>query len=131
MPLSLFGGSSNFWAAQESLAILGVVSHVSRDGWERRLCPNKSLHPQLLCKAPLHSRTSEATRSLLQILVQRLGLFSPPWTPAPLLEFGACPQGPRGLSGLLAPQAARRQADRDYEGGLGTVRIVLKPDEVG
>lgn len=30
------------------LGVLGVVSHVSRDGWERLLCPSKSLHPQLL-----------------------------------------------------------------------------------
>lgn len=47
-PVSFAGGSSNFWAAQESLAMLGVVSHVTRDGWERLLCPSKSLHPQLL-----------------------------------------------------------------------------------
>lgn len=32
---------------------------------------------------------------------------------------------------LLHCPAARRQADMDWEGNFDTVRIVLKPDEVG
>lgn len=108
MPLSLLGGgSSNFWAAQESLAILG--------GMGGRGCsvPAETFIHSCCGRDPQHSRLSEAARSFLQILVQRLGLFAPLWTPAPLLELGAIPRAPSRLSRLLAPKAAGRQADTD------------------
>lgn len=95
-PVSFWGGSSNFWAAQESLAILGVVLHVWT-GMGGRGCsvPTKAFIHSCCGRDPLHSRLSEAARSFLQILVERLGLFSPPWTPASPLDLGACPQDPQ------------------------------------